>query len=287
MTTIDNIASDLSLADFTSNKPLVIEVQKKLSDIGLLDPPPDGKFGAVSTWALREFAKKTGFIWKGGLDGELARALRDSKGIYHCEPKNDLPGKIVSAMLHKGYWICLHPLCYNIVYIEGMDPSGKPNDNASNRFNDIRTLIQIVDGVPLLVNVWEGTTAPSKYWTEHRMNPRGAAMIKFGQYKSWVVGMHRNDHQALTQAEDVTVFRDSNENFKRDDGKEYTGIFGINQHWGYDLPKNDLGHSSAGCLVGRTKKGHREFMALIKSDARYKASHGYKFMTTILPASDL
>ncbi|NJP21759.1 MAG: hypothetical protein HC763_25245, partial [Hydrococcus sp. CRU_1_1] len=40
--------------------------------------------------------------------------------------------------------------------------------------------------------------------------------------------------------------------------------------WGYDLPVGNIGSSSAGCLVGRTRKGHREFMSLVKSDRSYR-----------------
>jgi hypothetical protein len=61
-------------------------------------------------------------------------------------------------------------------------------------------------------------------------------------------------------------------------------VFGINHHWGYDLPVNDLGHSSAGCLVGRTRSGHRQFMSLLKSDPRYAESNGYRFLTAIISA---
>ena len=120
----------------------------------------------------------------------------------------------------------------------------------------------------------------------------GAARIAYGQYKSWSVGMHPRSspttaHEALVQVKDITVYRDLNEDFQRDGDKTFTGLFGINQHWGYDMPKNNIGNASAGCLVGRTKSGHREFMALVKADPRYIASRGFRFMTTVIPASDI
>ena len=122
------------------------------------------------------------------------------------------------------------------------------------------------------------------------MNPLGAARIAFGQYKSWIVGVHhagqRGAHEALIQVAPIDVYRDLNKDFKRE-GRVYTGLFGVNQHWGYDAPKNDLGNTSAGCLVGRTKPGHREFMALIKTDPRYSANHSYKFMTAVMAGSDV
>jgi hypothetical protein len=83
----------------------------------------------------------------------------------------------------------------------------------------------------------------------------------------------------------VTVCRDLNKDFKREGDGRDTGLFGINQHWGYDLPANDLGRSSAGCLVGRTREGHRAFMRLIKTDPRYQSDPAFRFSTTILPAA--
>lgn len=90
------------------------------------------------------------------------------------------------------------------------------------------------------------------------------------------------------QVADVTVFRNSNKDFKREGDARDTGLFGINQHWGYYLPCNDLGNSSAGCLVGRTTAGRHEFMRLVKSAWRFVVSNGaYRFITTILPANAL
>ncbi|MFO1328069.1 MAG: hypothetical protein U1F56_11985 [Rubrivivax sp.] len=39
--------------------------------------------------------------------------------------------------------------------------------------------------------------------------------------------------------------------------------------------------------MGRTKQGHREFMAAVKADPRHQASHGYRFVTTVMPAAHL
>lgn len=71
-------------------------------------------------------------------------------------------------------------------------------------------------------------------------------------------------HKALVQAEPLSVYRDLNKDFKRPGDLLDTGLFAINQHWGYDAPRGDLGRTGAGCLVGRSKNGHRQFMTLIK-----------------------
>jgi hypothetical protein len=52
------------------------------------------------------------------------------------------------------------------------------------------------------------------------------------------------------QCADIKVFRDLNEDFERDGDETFVGIFGINQHWGFDLPLNSIGNASAGCLWG-------------------------------------
>jgi hypothetical protein len=186
-------------------------------------------------------------------------------------------------------WICRHPDCFNIVYVEGVNTDGKKNDNAPNQFNDVRFVLQIgAGGVPAIVKAWEGTTEPGRHFTVNPLDPKGAARIAFGQYKAWSVGTHHpgkaGAHEALVQVADITVFRDLNRDFKREGDKTFTGVFAINQHWGYDAPKNDLKTTSAGCLVGRSKDGHREFMKIVKSDPRYKANHGYRFMTSVFPA---
>jgi len=239
------------------------ELQQALIAAGLLDPPADGIIGPLTRWAA----------------GERPPAP--------LTPRDDLAGRIVRAMQQRGHWIARHPDCLNIVYVEGLDPDGEPNDNAPNRFNDLRLLVRIVDGVPGVAGVWEATTEPSRRWTQDPMNPQGAARIAFGQYKAWAVGTHHG-HEALVQVAPVTVYRDANKDYRRDGDERDTGLFGINQHWGYDLPRNDLGTSSAGCLVGRSTAGHREFMRLVKSDKRYVVSDGdYRFITTVMPASAL
>lgn len=202
--------------------------------------------------------------------------------------EDSLAWKIVRAMERKGYVIERGVGEVNIVYIEGMAPNGSPNDNRPNWFNDLRCVVTLEAGQPIIRGQWEATTEPGSKYTKQPINPGGAARIEFGQYKSWQVGVHRGDHEALVQTGGkVTVCRDLNKDYERIGDKRETDYFGINQHWGYDLPVSDIGPSSAGCLVGRTKAGHREFMSIIKKDPRYLANKGYVFRTTILPASAL
>ena len=273
---------------------LARQVQDRLAHIGLLDPPVDGQFGAVSQWALDAFLRRIGTPAKASLDVEAARALLapGAGELYPVHTPPTLAGRMAAAMLAAGHWINRHPDALNIVYVEGLDADGSANDDAPNVFNDLRLLLRINKvGNPEVVASWEATSEPGRIFTLQKLDPRGAARIAFGQYKAWVVGTHNlgkpTGHEALVQAQPIQVHRDLNADFQRDGDTVFTGIFGINQHWGFDLPKKDIGKASAGCLVGRTKTGHREFMALLKRDPRYVASRGYRFLTTVLPASAL
>ena len=199
---------------------------------------------------------------------------------------SDLAHLVVAAMERKGYQVDRGPGELNIVYVEGMNPDGTPNADEANKWNDLRLVIRFEGGVPKIVGEWAATTEPGRYWTENPMSPLGAARIEFGQYKSWQVGMHRNNHEALVQTGgEVTVCRDLNKDGQRTGDKRQTGEFGINQHWGYDLP--EVEKASAGCLVGQSKDGHRQFMALVKSDPRYQVNRKHVFAAAILPESEV
>lgn len=197
--------------------------------------------------------------------------------------------KIVNYMVRKNYVLSEFVREVNIVYIEGMDRDGDLNNDLPNCFNDLRLVIQFVGKKPTIVGCWEGTTEPGAYYTHNPMNRAGAARIAFGQYKAWKVGIHGNSqpHEALIQVASVKVHRDLDKNFIRTNDRVFEGLFGINQHWGYDLPESNIGRASAGCLVGRTRKGHREFMSIVKSDRRYRENPNFVFPTTIIAGDDL
>jgi hypothetical protein len=283
------------LALIGGDKVLAGQIQTQLGTLGLLDPPADGAFGPVSRWALGQFLKQAGLSGKALLDAEVAHALleTDDSALFPINAANTLAGRIVQAMHQAGHWVARHPDCVNVVYIEGMELDGTPNENKPNEFNDTRLALRINRaGNPVIENEWEATTEPGSYYElVQKLDPKGAARIAFGQYKAWSVGTHKagtpGAHEALVQTAPIDVYRDLNGDFKRMGDREYTGLFGIDQHWGYDLKRTDIGKASAGCLVGRTKTGHREFMALCKADPRFSVSNGYRFMTAILPAQAL
>lgn len=280
----------ISMSLLGGHKQLVIGIQRALGDLGYLDPPADGKFGPVSNWALSEFCYANGLSAGMGFTQQIAKALvAPTSKLPSLAPPSTWFDKVVAYMQARGYWICRHGECFNTVYLEGANTDGSLNDDKENVFNDVRIVFSIdSEGKPTIVGMWEATTEPGIYWTKNPMNAKGAARIAFDQYKSWIVGTHLagspSAHEALVQVESLTVHRDLNKDYERTGDQLDTGLFGINQHWGYDAPKNNLGNTSAGCLVGRTKDGHREFMQLMKSDPRYRANAAYRFIATVMPA---
>jgi hypothetical protein len=276
-----------------ADRSLANDLQSRLTQMGLLDPPSDGMFGTVSHWALAQATRRLGATSAQVLDAALAVDLIEAAESppFPLNRTDTLAGRLATALLQAGHWVCRHPDCVNVVYVEGMDPDGTENDDAPDVFNDLRVVLRINRaGNPDIVECWEGTTEPGKYYTSvKKLDPRGAARIAFGQYKAWTVGTHMatrpSAHEALVQVAPIRVHRDFNEDFERTNDETSEGLFGINQHWGYDLPKSDIGKASAGCLIGRTKTGHRSFMQMCKTDARYVANNGYRFMTAVLPAT--
>lgn len=222
---------------------------------------------------------------------ELAKPMKGFYNWYaYCPdvkvplPHNSFAGRILHYMKLKGYQISEGAGNYNIVYVEGCNADGTLNDDKANHFNDRRILLEVVDGNPKIVGNWDATTEPGYYYTDNPMNPKGAARIQFGQYvDAWEIGTHGNayPHEALIQVAPVTVCRDANRSMTRTGDALDTGLFGINQHGGYDYAPNDIQDASAGCLVGRTMAGQAQFMEMLSGmPNRY-------FTTTVIPGDQL
>ncbi|MEP7353645.1 MAG: peptidoglycan-binding domain-containing protein [Acidobacteriota bacterium] len=296
---LKDLVSPVSFSMLPADRELVQDLQVELARVGLLDPPADGDFGPVSLLALRTFLAAVRNSLPIGepvvsITPQIAKLLMeaDPTKLFPVAANSGLAGRIWRTMEARGYWLNRAPGWTNLIYIEGMNPDGRPNANTPNQFNDVRLVLSHRSGVPVMLGRWDATTEPGTYYTQHPLNPEGAARIQFGQYKAWCVGMHDlgrpGAHEALVQRGTISVCRDGNRDYVRAGDIIDTGnSFGVNQHWGYDMSPNNIGNASAGCLVGRACAGHREFMAIVKQDPRYVASNSYKFITTILSSKDL
>lgn len=261
-------------------------VQQLLSRLGYLDPPPDGKFGSTTQWAIGEVLSFDPIETPD--DERLTRELYAARDLIITTSGDDLASRVSAAMLRRGHWICRHPQCVNIAYVKGMDVFGGRTNDAPDEWNDVCVVFSVDSGgAPRVIGRWQATVDPGRVYVQQPINAKGAARIKPGQYKAWRVGTHRGQHEALVQTGGVvTVYRDANRDYSGEGDAEETGYFGINQHGGYDLGL--VGRASAGCLVRRFMNEHAQFMNAVKQDARYKFSRGgYVFMTSILTADDL
>ena len=200
---------------------------------------------------------------------------------------NSLASRIVKYMSEKSYKIFTGKGELNIIYIEGVNWDGTPNNDRPNEWNDRRILLTFNNGKPEIIFNVLATTEPGNHYTFNPFNPaKGCARIAFDQFRAWQVGVHNNSHEALVQTGgEVKVHRDLNKDFKRTNDKTESGWFGINQHHGSGMAS--VGRSSAGCLVGQSVKSHQDFMRLVKSEPRYKIDKQFIFTTTIIAGDDL
>ena len=289
-----------------ANKVLATQIQDRLIFLGLLSSIVDSKFAPVSVDAFKLFQELMKTKEQGFLGKDTAEKLIETKPEDVPKPPlnltNDFASRIIKYMQKKNYRIATGQKEFNIVYVEGVNTDGTVNADQPNVFNDRRLVITFDKGTPKIVGNWEATTEAGNHYTFNPMNSGGAARIKFGQYKAWRMGIHgeAEPHTALVQVEPISVHRDFDQNFKRTGDFVDTGVFAINQHYGFDHPTNDIHTASAGCLVGRARQGHREFLALIEQDKRYLATplgapifpgdpreRTYVFDTTIIPGNEL
>lgn len=263
-----------------------VSIQKILVSLGLLDPPADGKWGELSRQALEIFQKTYGIPVTGQLTAETVAALTTVKTL---EFKGDsLAPRICRYMQSKGYYISVGASRFNIVYLEGTDADGVPNDDTFDQWNDRRLIIEVVGGAVRIIGNWLATTEPGKYYTFNPMNEGGAFRISFGQYKAWKFGLHgRTQYPALVQCDTIVGTRDKNQDGLRTGDKVVSGSdIQVNQHHGWDeMPS--IGKNSAGCLVGQSIEGHQTFLNVLRTDKRYLANPNYVFFTTIIDGSDL
>jgi peptidoglycan hydrolase-like protein with peptidoglycan-binding domain len=277
----------ITLEALANNAELAKEVQINLIRLGLVDPPADGKFGPYSTKALEEFQSLMG-LSESELGIQTRKALAEVEEVIPLQLGNDFAGRLIKYMQQKQYFVAVGKHKYNIVYVEGANSNGTPNDDTFNQWNDRRIVIEIASATPKIVGNWIATTEPGDYYTQNPLNPKGAARIAFNQYKAWQVGIHGESepHEALVQVADVEVCRDRNKDgYRTGDPIDVGANFGINQHWGYDM--SSVGKAGAGCLVGQFREEHKAFMELIKQDRRYQLNNNYLFMTTVIPGDDL
>jgi len=309
---------NISISDLgqPAHTALTSEIQTQLCVLGLLDPVIDGNetmpFCPVrlangqltldTRNAIIAFHQHAGLPYIDNLlTPDVLQALNNTQpaGFLPVQFDNQptdtrstrLAKRILRYMHSKGYWIARAPDMYNIVYVEGVDPDGRPNPDRFNEWNDRRIVIRIAPGgQPEMIVNDQATTEPGRFYTMNPLNPMGAARIAFGQYKAWVDGFHRGNQPSLVQAGRLRLHRDRNKDGKRSAGDpiDIGAAFHINQHsTGRDITPAFVDKFSAGCLVGRRYRWHLSFMQIVRQDFRYVMNKSYVFMSTVLNGEEL
>jgi hypothetical protein len=183
----------------------------------------------------------------------------------------------IQATLNEcGYKTFVRPFELNIVGV-------RANSTAPNRFDDsINVFFKNEKGVWIFLS-YAATTDPGTYWLRNPLNEQGTAILKEGQYiGSHQIGLHRNKYTALVQKRNVTVMRDYDRNAVLDflNGKEDTGLFGINIHHaaGTGTTKT-VDQYSAGCQVFANVNEFNGFMKLCE---HHRQLYGNDFTYTLI-----
>lgn len=200
--------------------------------------------------------------------------------IWRNKKSNNILHQIVEKLEKENYHVFRRPDEVNIVYVESKE--FKPD-----YFNDWVYLFTFNASEPKLLARYRCTTTPGRKYTINPFHRKGAAIIKPGQYTAWQLGTHiRADHPALVQTGGaVTVYRDSNKDYRRAGEKTESGYFGINIHHGWNMAR--VNGASAGCLVVQKKADHWKYLDIVKSDPRFKRDRKFIFTATILLEKDL
>lgn len=139
----------------------------------------------------------------------------------------------------------------------------RSKENKPNLFDD---LIGLVENDK--INWYTATTNPGTHWLKNLLNPKGAALLKPGQWvDSWKIGLHQGKYEALTQIKPITVYRDGDKDIIAEETKiTDTGLFGINIHRANSSAISKLIDKwSAGCQVLNNPKEFAELLSKCKS----------------------
>lgn len=189
-------------------------------------------------------------------------------------------GRIKAIAKEKGHVIYTDPYRLNIWGFRAN--TEKPNvfDDELHVFTNI-SQTKIAKWAYLVFKI---TTDPGTYWLKNPMNAQGTAILKAGQYiDTYKIDKHRNKYYALCQRlAKVTVIRDYDRDAVLDfyNGKEETGMFGINIHRARKTGDTlTVDNYSAGCQVFKNGQDFDFFMKLCEV---HKKLYGNKFTYTLV-----
>ena len=189
--------------------------------------------------------------------------------------------QIESAVKAKGYaWFeGAKDYDVNIVGVRNSTTGQK----VTNAFDDRITLSYKV-GAEWKFHSWPATTDPGKKGVMEYHNANGVARLVEGQYRgSHGIGLHQGKYEALKQAKNVKVYRDSNKDLNYDETKIQEGVFGINIHKA-GADSTYVENWSEGCQVFKKAVDFEEFMTIVRKS---RDIHGNSFTYTLIESSDI
>ena len=135
--------------------------------------------------------------------------------------------QIKNTMLAKGYrWFddaANKGYDVNIIGVRNNAPSIA--DKVTNVFDDVLTVSYKVAG-DWKFESWPATTDPGKKGVLEYHNAAGVARLVEGQYRgSHTIRLHQGKYEALGQAKNVKVYRDSNKDLTYNEDTIQEGIF--------------------------------------------------------------
>lgn len=188
---------------------------------------------------------------------------------------------IVKTAEKLGYTIDKRPQKLNLIGIRNSSATSQ------DKFDDQIAYFYYNDKGRLIGKVVPATTDPSTAWLRDPMNPRGAAVLKSGEYKdAYAIGKHRGEYDALVQVKPVIVMRDDDRNALINyAAPTQTGLFGINIHKSTKGKNNEdiIGKDSAGCQVFRNIPDFMDVMRLAQISRRL---YGNRFSYILIDERD-
>lgn len=183
---------------------------------------------------------------------------------------------IQATLAQKGFKMFSRPFELNITGI-------RSNSITPNSFDDSINVFYKTNEGNWVYHQFKATTDPGTFWLENPLNAKGTAILKHGQYPgSHMIGLHRGKYLALVQRRPITVLRDYDRNATLDfmNGKEDTGMFGINIHRAsVNGTTKVVDKYSAGCQVFSNANDFNLFMQLCM---RHRQLYGNEFTYTLI-----
>lgn len=188
----------------------------------------------------------------------------------------------------------------NYKIFDGVDDSGnfkaldlnifgiraKNIDQTADLFDDLIGVFYKLNENNTVIQTWQATTDPGKYFLNDPMNSNGTFIMIPGQYRgAYAIGKHHTQ-DALVQVGMLKGYRDTNRDniMNLDPSLIYEGSnFGVNIHH-KEVDSETIGLGSAGCQVFKNTAEHQYLIGLCRQAV---ALWGNSFTYTLLTENEV